>query len=403
MKNIHLYVWGLLMLLMSCTPENRVIDKPVSLASNTTSIEVSKVALTDSNTVVSVHAWQHPGWWINLTSTSILTDDKGNVYPIQGSEGIKIDEKFWMSESGETEFRMIFPPLKRGAKYVDFSEGPEVEGGWQIWGIQLKNNQLPELRLPKGFKEAEVDKSAPLPEVKLTYGQATIKGHVLGYREGMPRTINVMVYSVLDGYTRGATEVELASDGSFTHTVDILGTASAAVFYAGCPANFYVAPGEVSEVCVNLRELSRKKSKLQAEGESYGKPVYYNGPLPALVAEWEESNQLINYGRSLTDEELLNTSLEDYKKFEMTVAEEQKQAVRESSLSEATKTYALGALSARLVVSLQQAPSRIFGAYYQSKGDKLDRNEANAYYQKLMKSVPADYTSDLMSLLDDPV
>ena len=83
MKNICLYVWGLLMLLVSCTPENRVIEKPVFLASNTTSIEVGKVTLTDSTTVLDIFARFRPGWWIKIASTGYLADDKGNKYPIQ--------------------------------------------------------------------------------------------------------------------------------------------------------------------------------------------------------------------------------------------------------------------------------------------------------------------------------
>ena len=107
MKNICLYVWGLLMLLVSCTPENRVIDKPVFLASNSTSIEVGKVTLTDSTTVLDIFARYTPGYWIKIASSSTLTDDKGNTYPIQAGIGIELDKEFWMPESGEAEFQIV--------------------------------------------------------------------------------------------------------------------------------------------------------------------------------------------------------------------------------------------------------------------------------------------------------
>ena len=403
MKNICLYVWGLLMLLVSCTPENRVIEKPVFLASNTTSIEVSKVSLTDSTTVLDIFARFRPGWWIKIASTGYLADDKGNTYPIQAGIGVELDKEFWMPESGEAEFQIVFPPLKRGAKYIDYIEAPDVEGGFIIWGIQLKDSQLPKLRMPKGFKEVEVDKDAPLPDVKLTYGQATIKGHVLDYRKGMPDKATVLVYSPLMGYTNADAEVDIAPDGSFTYATQVLGPTTGHVIYADKTANFYVTPGETSELCINLREMSRKVSKFHADAAPYGKELYYNGPFAALVAENAEANELINYGRSLSKEELLSVSMEDFKKFEMTVTEEQKKAVRESSLSEATKAYALTALSNRLLASLDSAPSRIISAYIDSKGDKYDEDDVMAYYQKLMKSVPADYASEFMDVLDNPV
>lgn len=40
------------MFLAGCSMDNRIIEKPVFLASNTTGIEVSKVTLTDSTTVL---------------------------------------------------------------------------------------------------------------------------------------------------------------------------------------------------------------------------------------------------------------------------------------------------------------------------------------------------------------
>ena len=68
-----------LMLLASCAKDNRVIEKPVFLASNTTSIEVSKVTLTDSTTVLDIFARYRPKYWIRIAASSYLTDDKGQT------------------------------------------------------------------------------------------------------------------------------------------------------------------------------------------------------------------------------------------------------------------------------------------------------------------------------------
>ena len=87
-----------LMLLASCAKDNRVIEKPVFLASNTTSIEVSKVTLTDSTTVLDIFARYRPKYWIRIAGSSYLTDDKGQTYPIQKGVGIELDKEFWMPE-----------------------------------------------------------------------------------------------------------------------------------------------------------------------------------------------------------------------------------------------------------------------------------------------------------------
>ena len=84
------------MLLVGCSLDNRVIDKPVFLASNTTGIEIGKVTLTDSTTVLDIYASYYPNYWIKIAKSSILTDDKGNVYPIQSGIGIELDKEFMM-------------------------------------------------------------------------------------------------------------------------------------------------------------------------------------------------------------------------------------------------------------------------------------------------------------------
>lgn len=394
MKRISLYVWGLLMLLMSCTPENRVIEKPVFLASNTTHIEVSKVNMTDSCTVLDIYARYRPGYWIRVNSTSMLTDDKGNTYPIQAGNGIELDKEFWMPESGEAEFQIIFPPLKRGVSYVDFSEGPDVENGWEIWGIQLKGDQLPKLRFPKGFKEAEVDKDASLTGKELRFGEAIIQGCVLDYREGMPDKVSVVEYSPFTGMFKDeSSDVKLDKDGRFSCTVDVMGCTKVHVDYADNSTVIFAVPGEVSEVCFNIREHSRVKSKFHGDSEPYGKAVYYSGPFPALVQEYQEINGTlfpIQDKYSIPNEDLLKTSVEEYKAAQIKIWEAAKEAVEQSDLSQSTKELIITEAATRLTFGLLEVPSLYISSYM-----RANRNASNdeylAYYEKIQKSLSPDY------------
>lgn len=409
MKNIHLYLWGLLMLLVSCGPENRVIEKPVFLASNTTSIEVSKVTQTDSTTVLDIFARYRAGYWIKIASSSTLTDDKGNTYPIQAGIGIELDKEFWMPESGEAEFQIVFPPLKRGAKYVDFAEGPEVERGWRIWGIQLKGDQLPELRLPKGFKEAEVDKSATLSGQELRFGKATIKGWVLDYKEGMPDKVSVMPYNPFTGLSMDKnSDVALDADGSFSCTLDVMGCAQVIVSYADNTTTIFAAPDEVSEVCINLRELSRMRSKYHWESEPYGKSVYYNGPLASLVQEYKEINSLlfpVQDKFAIPQAKIMGTSVEDYKAAQINIWEAAKGAIGQSDLSPSTKEYALAEAATRVVSNISQVSGNYVSAFFRANPEAA-RDEYVAYGQKILKSLPSDYyvvTEEMAQILNSPV
>lgn len=398
-----------LMLLVSCSLDNRVIEKPVFLASNTTSIEVSKVTLTDSTTVLDIFARYQPKYWIRIAGSSCLTDDKGNTYPVQSGIGIELDKEFWMPESGEAEFQLVFPRLRNGAKYFDFSEGPEVEGGFSIWGVQLKSNELPELQLPEDVLAQKVDKDASLVEPVLKYGEATIKGKVLDYRPGMPATVKVVAYSPLVGYD-GDVDVTIEADGSFTHTMNVLCTSKVYLIYQGMMTNqaeIFVEPGQVSEVYLNIREASRLKSKFHADAASYGRLYYYGGAMENVVRELHEGNSLMaecfgtvnKYDFTQKPEVLLD----EYKKNLLSKMELARKVLAESSLGQAMKTYLQGELDMRLLYSLQQAPNALTSEYMNTQKN-WDRETYFAFMNKIQKSWPNSYVGkELYTVLNNPV
>lgn len=398
-----------LMLLVSCSLDNRVIDKPVFLASNTTSIEVSKVTLTDSTTVLDIFARYQPKYWIRIAGSSCLTDDKGNTYPVQSGIGIELDKEFWMPESGEAEFQLVFPRLRNGAKYFNFSEGPEVEGGFSIWGVQLKGNELPELQLPEEVLAQKVDKDVPLAEPVLKYDEATIKGKVLDYRPGMPATLKVVAYSPLVGYD-GDVDVTIEADGSFTHTMNVLCTSKVYLIYQGMMTNqaeIFVEPGQVSEVYLNIREASRLKSKFHADAASYGKLYYYSGAMENVVRELHEGNNLVaecfgtvnKYDFTQKPEVLLD----EYKKNLLSKMELAKKAIDECSLGQAMKTYLQGELDMRLLYTLQQAVNGLAGEYMNSLNN-WDREVYMTFVEKVQKAWPNDYVGkELYTVLNNPI
>lgn len=398
-----------LMLLVSCSLDNRVIEKPVFLASNTTSIEVSKVTLTDSTTVLDIFARYQPKYWIRIAGSSCLTDDKGNIYPVQSGIGIELDKEFWMPESGEAEFQLVFPRLRNGAKYFNFSEGPEVEGGFSIWGVQLKGNELPELQLPEEVLAQKVDKDAPLAEPVLKYDEATIKGKVLDYRPGMPATVKVVAYSPLVGYD-GDVDVTIEADGSFTHTMNVLCTSKVYLIYQGMMTNqaeIFVEPGQVSEVYLNIREASRLKSKFHADAASYGRLYYYSGAMKNVVRELHEANNLMaEYFGTVNKYDFTQKPevlLDEYKKNLLSKMELARKALAESSLGQAMKTYLQGELDMRLLYSLQQAPSGLAGEYMNTQKN-WDRETYFAFMNKIQKSWPNSYVGkELYTVLNNPV
>lgn len=106
MRHIHLLLAGFL-LCICCTlqAKNRVIDQPAFIVRNTTSIEVSKVVISDTATVLHIYAKYRPKYWIQIAPDSYLTDNNGETYQLRSGIGIIPGKEFWMPESGEAEFQ----------------------------------------------------------------------------------------------------------------------------------------------------------------------------------------------------------------------------------------------------------------------------------------------------------
>lgn len=71
MRQTLTFIFGLL-LCYTVQAKNRIIDKPPFCVSNTTSIEVSKVVMSDTATVLHIYARYRPKNWIRIAKESYL-------------------------------------------------------------------------------------------------------------------------------------------------------------------------------------------------------------------------------------------------------------------------------------------------------------------------------------------
>lgn len=162
--------------------KDRVIERPPFLAWSSNSIEIDKIVMSDTVTTVYIKAFYRPKYWIKIATGSFLKDNNGMLYPIRKGVGITLDKEFWMPESGEAEFQLLFPPIPENVTSLDFSEG-DFDGAYKIWGIQLDKDTFYKQKLPKEAVVHKINKKAILPTPKLVYGTATLKWENAGLSE----------------------------------------------------------------------------------------------------------------------------------------------------------------------------------------------------------------------------
>ena len=142
--------------------KDRVIKCTPFTAWSSTTIEIEKIVINDTATTLHIKAFYEPKNWIKVATGSFLKDNNGTIYPIRKGVGITLDQEFWMPESGEAEFQLIFPPLPPNITRVDFIEGND-ERAFKIWGIQLNKKAFEKEQLPQEVVVHKMNKKAALP------------------------------------------------------------------------------------------------------------------------------------------------------------------------------------------------------------------------------------------------
>lgn len=118
----------------SIQAQERKVNQPPFIVRNTSTVEINQITLSDTATVLDIKAYYRPHNWIRISGESYLLADNGKKYPIRSGSGITLDKEFWMPDSGEATFSLIFPTLPATVKTIDFIES-DCEDCFKIWGI----------------------------------------------------------------------------------------------------------------------------------------------------------------------------------------------------------------------------------------------------------------------------
>lgn len=125
---------------ISKTETGTVINYP-DYASNTTdgTIEVDRIELTPEATILTMHAYYIPGWWIKISPESWIETPDGKKYQVTSATDIELGKEYIVGADGQGVFTLIFPAIDNNTTTIDFQEGPKSD--WRINGLKINNRQ----------------------------------------------------------------------------------------------------------------------------------------------------------------------------------------------------------------------------------------------------------------------
>lgn len=370
--------------------KDKVIEHPAFTTGNTPAIEVSRVAMSDTATVLHVYARFTPKNWISIAKTAALTDNNGRKYACLGGDGITPGEKLWMPESGEAEFRLIFEPVDPKAATVTFTED-EGKGGWTICGIRLDGARtLPAPELPAAFAACnyKVDRKTALPEPLSAYGVATVKLRLLDYSPALGSRVSYDQCSIFREVNTVPRSIDVSADGTLSFSLPVAGTTAVSIYMLlGNPVIVFVEPGKTTEVCVNLREYARRESVFHKDDKPCGLPIYVKGPLADVAQEYACHAG----GAQLEDRlgDITGLSVDGYKALVMKALADVRAGVERMPVGRAARELLMLDAGYQAVNCLVSAPGRLARALYEKGIIQGDRY--SDCIDSLAKTVPADY------------
>ncbi|MDR3366148.1 MAG: redoxin domain-containing protein [Prevotellaceae bacterium] len=181
-----LLILSALILTAACVQSReRVIDNPAFDDSNTDKLQISKIVLTDTATVLYVDAYSRPDYWLRIASGAVLKGADNRVYKLLGSENFEPDAKVFMPQSGNVAFTLLFEPVSQNERSVDFVEG-DSQDDFRIKNIRLYRSEPPAAAIRCRLKGEVVNRPQSSRLVLLRQGEdfRTTKATYIPVRNG---------------------------------------------------------------------------------------------------------------------------------------------------------------------------------------------------------------------------
>lgn len=405
MKTIYLFFLLLLSLsITQCTkPGTKIIERPVYGLKNTKTIEIDKIILTDSATILYIDAYSYPETWIRIDSATYIQAD-GKKYIITGADSIELNKEHWMPESGETHFTLFFPPIQKGTKTIDFIES-DCDNCFKIWDIDLTGKaKAYKPSLPDNVLNYKTNKDYKLPEPVFKSGRTKVTLYLTGLKDGYAIGEPELSVENIIAQERDEVTGKKESDGKYTFDIDLYSTSTGYLFCNNISIKVILNPGEDMEVYYDATAFSKRNSRYNPQPNlAFGGFTGGLSELNTQLLQYKDSviayNFMLHAYWDLSDPAILDMDSEQYLDYIFRLYDEKIQKVEKSDLPQAMKQIVKYNLKSSLInnISLKH---RVYELSYRKK-NKLDWNKP------VEKTLPKATEKDFLALkkvnLNDPM
>ncbi|MBP3269142.1 MAG: TlpA family protein disulfide reductase, partial [Bacteroidales bacterium] len=217
--------------------------------------------------------------------------------------GITPDEKLYMDEKVEAEYKLLFEPLPSRLREISFIENEEA-GAFLFYHIDLTGTNRPLLKTPSFDSES-------LPEAELKIGESTIEVHLPFSIKGLPQVSAKLYVDDFFPPVQNEYSTVIGENGVASFTFEQNGPARALLFIGHeihTPGYVIINPGDkiVATVDASGRSMTVERFKLD---ETPAPEALYTGKFAALNSFGrtvdnpfnEQDGQLINQATSKSD------------------------------------------------------------------------------------------------------
>lgn len=296
------------LLLFSCTGKLPLkVDYPRYAFRNASSQELVSVERTDTATILSFHSFldsflPHQHQWVRVAKEAYLTDGEKR-YALIGAEGITPDEKLFMDDKGEAEYKLLFEPIPSRIREISFIENEDA-GAFTFYHIDLTGTKRAPLKTPTFNSET-------LPEPELKTGESSLEVRLPFSLKGLPPVSAKLYVDDFFPPVQNEYSTVIGENGEASFTFKHNGPARALLFIGHeihTPGYVIINPGDkiVATVDASGRSMTVERFKLD---ETPAPEALYTGKFAALNSFGrtvdnpfnEQDGQLINQATSKSD------------------------------------------------------------------------------------------------------